>query len=199
MPPPSWGQSGWSRSARTADCSAGACVLGRRSGADVVRRLRPRPWYATQARSGSSDQGTTAGLDVQIPTLWKKQPYSGGMARCSFLTNHARALIFIAQDPDVRLRDLAGALDITERSAYSIVMDLSDDGYIVKEKQGRRNRYHIEPDMPLPETVGRRRTIGEVLKLLSDASVLTDASTCVCETGLHSALAVGPDASEPIS
>lgn len=105
------------------------------------------------------------------------------MARCSFLTNHARALIFIAQDPDARLRDLAAALDITERSAYAIVMDLSDDGYIVKEKQGRRNRYHIEPDRPLPETVGRRRTIGEVLNLLSDASGFADASTCCVSRG----------------
>ena len=121
------------------------------------------------------------------------------MPRCSFLTNYARALIFIAQDPDVRLRDLAAALEITERSAYAIVMDLSDDGYIVKEKQGRRNRYHIEPDMPLPETVGHRRTIGEVLNLLSDASVFGDASTCVGESGLRSPLAVGSDPSEPIS
>ena len=107
------------------------------------------------------------------------------MARSNFLTNHARALVFIAQDPDVRLREIAAALNITERSAYAIVMDLSDDGYIVKEKQGRRNRYHIEPDMPLPETVGRRRTIGEVLSLLSDASVFADASAGVRESRLR--------------
>ena len=121
------------------------------------------------------------------------------MARWRFLTNHARALVFIAQDPGVRLRDLAAALDITERSAYAIVMDLSDGGYIVKEKHGRRNRYHIEPDMPVPETVGRRPTIGEVLDLLSEASVSADASACVCESGLRSPIAIGPDPSEPIS
>jgi hypothetical protein len=121
------------------------------------------------------------------------------MARWSFLTNHARALVFIAQDPGVRLRDLAAALDITERTAYGIVMDLSDDGYIVNEKHGRRNRYHIEPDMPLPETVGCRRTIREVLDLLSEASVFPDASACVSEPGLRSLLATGPDPSNPIS
>ena len=121
------------------------------------------------------------------------------MARWSFLTNHARALVVIAQDPSVRLRDLAAALDITERSAYAIVMDLSDGGYIEKEKHGRRNRYHIEPDLPLPETVGRRRTIGEMLNMLSDSSVCADASARVCEPGLRSPLAIEPDPSEPVS
>ena len=119
------------------------------------------------------------------------------MARWSFLTNHARALVLIAQDPGVRLRDLAAVLEITERSAYAIVMDLSDDGYIVKEKQGRRNRYHIEPDMPLPERVGRRPTIGEVLNLLSHASVFPEAGASVCEPRLHSPLE--PDPSEAMS
>jgi hypothetical protein len=89
----------------------------------------------------------------------------------TFLTNHARALVCIANDPGVRLRDLAITLDITERSAYSIVTDLTADGYIVKEKEGRRNRYHIQGDQPLREPVGRPRTIGEVLDLLVEASV----------------------------
>jgi hypothetical protein len=88
----------------------------------------------------------------------------------SFLTNHARALICIAHDPGVRLRDIATALDITERSAYTIVNDLAAGGYIVKERDGRRNRYHIQGDLPLDEPVGRKRTIGEVLDLLTESS-----------------------------
>ena len=93
------------------------------------------------------------------------------MSQWSFLTNHARALVCIADDPGVRLRDIAAALDITERSAYAIVTDLTDDGYIVKEKDGRRNRYHIQGDLPLPEKIARTRTIGEVLDLLAEATV----------------------------
>ncbi len=93
------------------------------------------------------------------------------MAKWSFLTSHARALVCIAHDPGLRLRDIATTLGITERSAYAIVTDLTRDGYIVKEKDGRRNRYHIQGDLPLPETIGRRRTVGEVLDLLTDASV----------------------------
>jgi DNA-binding IclR family transcriptional regulator len=88
------------------------------------------------------------------------------MADWSFLTNHARALVFIAQNPDVRLRDLAVALDVTERTAYGIVVDLTESGYVVKEKDGRRNRYHIQEHLPLRDSLGRERTIGEVLDLL---------------------------------
>jgi hypothetical protein len=87
----------------------------------------------------------------------------------SFFTNHARALICIARDPGLRLRDLAATLDITERSAYSIVTDLAEAGYVVKEKEGRRNRYRIQAQLPLPESITRERTIGDVLGLLVDA------------------------------
>ena len=95
------------------------------------------------------------------------------MATWSFLTNHARVLVCIAHDPGVRLRDIATTLDITERSAYSIVTDLTDSGYVVKDKDGRRNRYQVESQLPLPEPIGRERTIGEVLGLLIDADART--------------------------
>lgn len=88
------------------------------------------------------------------------------MAEWSFLTNHARALLFIAQNPEARLRDLASALNFTERTAYGVVADLAEAGYVVKEKDGRRNRYHIQEHLPLPDSIGRERTIGEVLDLL---------------------------------
>ena len=88
------------------------------------------------------------------------------MAEWSFLTNHARALLYIAQHPDARLRDLAAALDVTERTAYGVVGDLTASGYVVKEKDGRRNRYHIQEHLPLRDAIGRERTIGEVLDLL---------------------------------
>jgi hypothetical protein len=84
----------------------------------------------------------------------------------SFLTNHARVLLRIAQDPGARLRDIAGSLGITERSAYSIVTDLTAAGYVVKHKDGRRNRYQIEAHLPLPEPASQEPAIGEVLALL---------------------------------
>ena len=101
------------------------------------------------------------------------------MTTWSFLTNHARVLVCIAHDPGVRLRDIATALEITERSAYAIVTDLTADGYIVKEKDGRRNRYHIQGDLPLPESIVRKRTIGEVLDLLSEANVPNERTSAL--------------------
>ena len=92
------------------------------------------------------------------------------MADWSFLTNHARVLVCIAHDPGVRLRDIAATLEITERRAFGIVNDLTEAGYVVKQKDGRRNRYRIQNHLPLREAVGRERKIGEVLELLIDTT-----------------------------
>ncbi len=88
------------------------------------------------------------------------------MPQWSFLTNHARVLVFIAQHPDARLREIAEAIDVTERTAFGIVADLTAAGYIEKEKAGRRNRYHVQGHLPLVEPVAVERTIGEILDLL---------------------------------
>jgi predicted ArsR family transcriptional regulator len=98
------------------------------------------------------------------------------MANWTFLTNHARVLLCIASDPGVRLRDIAASLGITERSAYGIVTDLAEAGYVVKQKDGRRNRYQVQVHLPLPEPTRRERTVGEVLALLAgtDAVTMTD-------------------------
>jgi hypothetical protein len=88
------------------------------------------------------------------------------MESWSFLTNHARVLLRIAQDPGARLRDIAAALGIPERSASGIVTDLTRAGYVVKEKDGRRNRYQIQTHLPLPDPVGREPVIGDVLAVL---------------------------------
>jgi predicted transcriptional regulator len=84
----------------------------------------------------------------------------------SFLTNHARVLLRIAQDPGTRLRDIAATIGITERSAYSIVTDLTAAGYVVKQKDGRRNRYQIQAHLPLPEPASQEPAIGDVLAVL---------------------------------
>jgi hypothetical protein len=92
-----------------------------------------------------------------------------------FLTNHARVLLCIAADSELRLRDLAQALGVTERTAFGIVGDLTEAGYLVKQKEGRRNRYEIQHHLPLPDGIRNigvvgERTIGEVLSLLLDVS-----------------------------
>jgi IclR helix-turn-helix domain len=89
------------------------------------------------------------------------------MSGWTFLSNHGRVLLFLARDPDMRLRDIAATAAITERSAYGIVTDLANAGYVVKHKGGRRNRYQIQAHLPLPEPTSQERTVGEVLALLA--------------------------------
>ena len=98
------------------------------------------------------------------------------MAEWSFLTNHARVLVCIARDPGVRLRDIAATLGITERTAFGIVADLTDAGYVVKERDGRRNRYQIQHHLPLAEPTSQERTIGEVLELLGGSEIAREKS-----------------------
>jgi hypothetical protein len=95
------------------------------------------------------------------------------MASWTFLTYHARVLLLIAHDPGVRLRDIAASLNITERSAFGIITDLVEAGYVVKEKNGRRNRYHVQAHLPLPQPDGRERTVGEMLTVLVGAEAPT--------------------------
>jgi hypothetical protein len=92
------------------------------------------------------------------------------MAGWSFLSKHGRVLLCIADDPGVRLRDIAASVGITERSAYGIVADLAAAGYAVKRKDGRRNRYQIQARLPPRKPVGQQLAIGEVLALLAGAS-----------------------------
>ena len=88
------------------------------------------------------------------------------MESWSFLTSHARVLLCIAHDPGAPLRDIAASPGITERSAYGIVTDLAEAGYVIKQKDGRRNRYQIQAHLPLPEPASQGPAIGEVLALL---------------------------------
>jgi DNA-binding transcriptional ArsR family regulator len=99
------------------------------------------------------------------------------MGEWSFLTSHARALVCIARDPGVRLREIAAALGVTERRAFGIVDDLTEAGYVVKEKDGRRNRYRVQHHLPLPLRFPREPTIGEVLAVLVETGATEPAQT----------------------
>ena len=93
------------------------------------------------------------------------------MGEWSLLTNHAWVLLCIAHDPGVRLRDIAARVGVTERTAYDIVTDLTEAGYVVKHKDGRRNRYQIQAHLPLRRPLlvpgsGGLAAVGEVLALL---------------------------------
>ena len=94
----------------------------------------------------------------------------------TFLTNHARVLIIIAGAPNIRLRDIAAQVGITERAAQRIVGDLEADGYLSHEKQGRRNRYSLHPDAHLRHPLENEIEIGQFVEFISSGGVSPKAS-----------------------
>jgi DNA-binding MarR family transcriptional regulator len=87
--------------------------------------------------------------------------------RWDFLTNHAHVLLCIASDPGIRLRDIALAVGITERAAHRIVTELVDEGYVLRERSGRRNRYQVVSELPLRHPLVEEQRVGDLLKLLA--------------------------------
>ena len=91
------------------------------------------------------------------------------MPQYQFLTNHAQVLLCVAHDPGIRLRDIAQTVGVTERSAHRIVSQLIEDGYVVRERIGRRNVYKVKPELPLRHPLTReieQRRIGDLLEVL---------------------------------
>lgn len=84
----------------------------------------------------------------------------------SFLTSHAKTLLLIADDPRIRMRDIAGLLGITERRTQRIVADLAEAGYIERERDGRRNLYTVSTHLPLGLPTQRDIDIGALLAIL---------------------------------
>lgn len=94
-------------------------------------------------------------------------PELAGRARpdWTFLTNHAHVLLCITTDPEIRQRDIARLVGITERAAQKIVSELEEGGYLRRERVGRRNRYEVNVDVPLRHPLESRHRIGELLRV----------------------------------
>jgi predicted transcriptional regulator len=86
----------------------------------------------------------------------------------TFLSNHAHVLVTLARDPSARLRDVAREVGITERAVQTIVSHLEEAGILVKEKEGRRNHYLINEEVPLRHPLAAHKTVGNLLNLVLD-------------------------------
>jgi DNA-binding MarR family transcriptional regulator len=84
----------------------------------------------------------------------------------TFLTNHAQVLLCIAQNSDVRLRDVAQTVGITERAAQRIVLDLVEASILERRRNGRRNHYAINPNAEMRHAAQQGHPVGELLSLL---------------------------------
>jgi MarR family len=91
---------------------------------------------------------------------------AGSKPGWTFLTNHAHVLVCLAEEPDVRGRDIATRVGITERAAQAIVADLVAAGYVTRVRVGRRNRYQVHPEAPLRHPLESDHTVGELLVTL---------------------------------
>jgi DNA-binding MarR family transcriptional regulator len=83
-----------------------------------------------------------------------------------FVTNHTQVLLCIARDPDMRVRQIAESVGITERAAQRIVRDLIESGFVERERVGRRNRYVINRELKMRHRAQEDHEIGELLDLL---------------------------------
>lgn len=94
----------------------------------------------------------------------------GGSAAASnwtFLTNHGHVLVCIAQNPDVRISEIADLVGVGERAAHRIVGELVRDGYVTRKKDGRRNTYSVDFSQPLRHPLESDHTVGEIFRVLS--------------------------------
>jgi len=90
-----------------------------------------------------------------------------GSGTWTLLTGHGHVLVEIARNPDARLRDLAEAAGITERAVHAIVSDLEQAGYLIRERDGRRNRYTLNTDSPFRHPAQDGHRVGPFLALLA--------------------------------
>jgi DNA-binding MarR family transcriptional regulator len=84
----------------------------------------------------------------------------------TFLTNHAQVLLCLADDPDIRLRDVAERVGITERATQRILAELVDAGYVKTTRIGRRNRYTVDREHAMRHTAQLGHEIGTLLEAL---------------------------------
>ena len=84
----------------------------------------------------------------------------------TFLSNHSHVLLCLAQQGDLPLREVALKVGITERSVQRIVADLEEGGYLLREREGRRNRYSLVLDTPLRHPIEAHCTLGDLVDMV---------------------------------
>ena len=103
---------------------------------------------------------------MKLSSIDSAQGPAAPAPRWDFLTNHAHVLICVANDPGIRLRDIAAAVGITERAAHRIISELVEGGYVLRKREGRRNHYKIVPQRPLRHPLVKEREVGDLLEVL---------------------------------
>jgi DNA-binding IclR family transcriptional regulator len=90
-----------------------------------------------------------------------------GKRHWTLISSHGAVLIAVARDPDLPVREIAGRVGLTDRHAYRMLADLCEEGYLVRERVGTRNRYRVDPNRPMRHATMADRRVGELLLALA--------------------------------
>jgi predicted transcriptional regulator len=124
----------------------------------------------TKRGNKKSSKGSASGGADESKRAAKKQPPASSEPSpkaWTFLTNHAHVLILLYAEPGLVLREVAQRVGITERAVQRIVQDLEEDGFIRREKVGRKNHYEVLIDKSLRHPIEWHRNIGDLIKLIT--------------------------------
>lgn len=123
-----------------------------------------------QDENGEIPPGSTAGSENGEDGGQKASPAH----RWTFLSNHAHVLICLAEDPHMRMRDVAERIGITERAVMKIVADLEGEGLLERHREGRRNAYDLHLEQPLRHPIEAHRSVGELVRLILEGDGAAD-------------------------
>lgn len=110
-------------------------------------------------------------IDPANPTVGEGINSAEGVqaSNWTFLSNHAHVLLVLAADPELRLRDVADRVRITERAVQKIVAELEAGGVLSRHRDGRRNRYEVHTDRPLRHPVEAHCRVADLVRMVHGA------------------------------
>lgn len=118
----------------------------------------------------SPERRSISGIQYRESQVPRRSEHDDAQARqpgWTFLSNHAHVVVCIVRDPDIRLRDIAASVGITERAAQRIVSDLAAAGYLERQRTGRRNRYRVHLERPLRHPLESESALGAIISGLA--------------------------------
>jgi predicted ArsR family transcriptional regulator len=113
------------------------------------------------------NQGNEDTFDTSEVDEIEKDPPANQHTLWTFLSNHAHVLVCLDRASDIRVREIAAQVGITERGVHRILSELEQGGLIIKHREGRRNHYEIVRDQPLRHSLERHASVGQLLTVLS--------------------------------
>ncbi len=134
----------------------------KKKGSEQVEKSAAKSGSAAKSKITKTKQSEKIDLAKPLATSSEKTV----AANWTFFSNHSHVLICLAREPDLRLRDVAERVGITERGVQRIVADLEEAGILSRARDGRRNHYEVHAERPLRHAVEAHCTVNDLLKIV---------------------------------